>query len=182
MSHRYHGTMIQCADGLWNQRARKLIEELVGGELVDEFTRPGGVRRHRRNCPFTREVLRDIALIAVGLHGSPQLNLVNHCNCADYGGQIHDLATQEQMHTTDLLMVGQMFRRELPLEIARFMALSDCELASHYRAAVSILDVRRNLDQAMTRPLGIRSFWLRPSDLDGNQAPALQDCTLYELE
>lgn len=87
MPHRpYHGAIITCVDGLWTEKIRKVAIEILGGDILDFFTRPGGVKQMHPDCPIALDQIDQLCRVSIGLHGVKQIVLCNHWNCGAYGG------------------------------------------------------------------------------------------------
>ena len=177
--------LIICSDGKWRKRAEELISTEHGGVLVDTFTRPGGVRRHHHLCAFTKEVMRDISLISIGVNGSTEVDCLNHCSCGDYGGLMHSLATQIQLHAADINKAKPMLRQKVHSNLLKLSDLSDAELKQLFHGGippVPIIQIRRNIGKVLEQDFRVRGFWLGPSSLDITTPPHPEECTLHELE
>ena len=177
--------LILCSDGKWRKRAEELVSAEYGGVFVDTFTRPGGVRRHHHLCEFTKEVIRDISLISIGVNGSTEVDCVNHCLCGDYGGTMHSLTTQAQLHAADIRKAKPMLRQKVHTKLLKLSDLSDPELKQLFLGGippVPIVQIRRNIGRVLEQDFRVRGFWLGPSSLDLNTTPHPADCTLHEVE
>ncbi len=173
MSHkRYHGSAVMCPDGDWKERAFQLLGQIAGGDLIDPFTRPGATKRHRPDCVFTREVVKDIAEVSIaGHHVPPDCHfIVHHCRCRAYGGDRHPLTAQVEMHNHDIRKALGFFPQAVLAEL-EWLSLPSSGLPE---------EERQRVIAALSGNFKIRGFLLRPSDLSVKTYTP-QDCELFEV-
>ncbi len=87
MSHKlYNGALITCVDGWWTSRIMQVAGEILGGQTIDLYTRPGAAKTINHGCHVTEDLIDKFVRVSVGLHGVKDIVLCNHWDCGAYGG------------------------------------------------------------------------------------------------
>lgn len=117
--------LICCKDYRYIQPIQRFVKRQLGVRWYDLKATAGGLRAMLDAPAVVRRwILRDIALV-YRLHGVRRVIMVQHEDCAGYGGsaKLGDLAHQRRFHRMQLLRATRVLRRQFPnLTVQRFLA------------------------------------------------------------
>lgn len=165
----YHGAIITCVDGLWANKVREAAIEVLGGDITDLFTRPGGVKQIHPDCAISHNQVRELIMVSIGLHGINQIMLCNHWNCGAYGGSkaFNNPTEERDAHLQHLWAGAEFLRSTMETYLHEILRKPDDFLG------LNIGHIRRSVNYGIK----IHPVLIIPNDLDQPFSGDPDDCT-----